>query len=177
MMDGVPSIHVSHGFGYGTTDKSAFDQALDRAGVAQFNLIPLSSVVPHLAGEVVKSYPPPTLGDWGDRLYCVVAEQRSRREGSIAAGIGWLRHQDGRGVFVEHHARDHSDEAALLVVRSLIEDSLNEMGERRGWKPEQTSRDYTSIACGVAEGEWACALVVAVFETAGWESWPARRED
>jgi len=40
------NIQVSGGIGSGPTELSAFDQALVRAGVANYNLIYLSSVLP-----------------------------------------------------------------------------------------------------------------------------------
>ena len=40
------NIYVSSGIGYGQTKLAAFDAALNEAGIANFNLIKLSSVIP-----------------------------------------------------------------------------------------------------------------------------------
>ena len=52
-----PPIAVTSGIGSGPTKLAAFDTALGKAGAANFNLIPISSVVP--IGSIVT----PELGD------------------------------------------------------------------------------------------------------------------
>jgi Pyruvoyl-dependent arginine decarboxylase (PvlArgDC) len=75
-----PVIRLTSGFGTGPTRLAAFDAALREAGIANFNLILLSSVIPAGselvdAGAAAEPRSPP-IGDWGDRLYIVLADQR-----------------------------------------------------------------------------------------------------
>lgn len=70
-------IRVSRGAGTGLTRLAAFDHALRIAGVADFNLVRLSSVIPPGA-EVVESEPAGQVGGGhGDLLYCVYADAYS----------------------------------------------------------------------------------------------------
>jgi arginine decarboxylase len=154
-------IPVSAARGRGRTTLSAFDAALRAAGVANFNLVRLSSVIP--TGAVVETVPAPqaATGGWGDRLYVVMAEQRCARAGEEAwAGIGWVQRPDTRaGLFVEHEA-DSEEE-----VRRLISTSLDDMTAGR---PETFGDPRMQLAGGRCDGQPLCALVVAVFEAAAW---------
>ncbi len=98
-------INIASGIGTGPTKLSAFDAALHHAGVANYNLIRLSSVIPpettiRVSDKPLKEVP----GNWGDRLYVVMAENRVDTPNVEAwAGIGWVQDQkSGKGLFVEH---------------------------------------------------------------------------
>src|SRR5579884_3429211 len=100
-------IYLSTGLGNGPTKLAAFDAALSDAGVANYNLLRLSSVIPPKAD--IKEFPdglPADLrpGEWGDRLYVVMAEKRVDTPNVEAwAGIGWVQDKEtGKGLFVEH---------------------------------------------------------------------------
>src|SRR5687768_17810218 len=71
------TIQVVSGVGFGPTKLAAFDAALREAGIADRNLLTLSSIIP--AGSKIV----PTAdgqgrasGKWGDRLYVVLAQLR-----------------------------------------------------------------------------------------------------
>jgi arginine decarboxylase len=141
---------------------SAFDAALMGAGVANFNLIRLSSVIPqnsHLTFDSAADVGP-VLGDHGDRLYCVYAVAHADRPAETAwAGIGWVRDPSGRGLFVEHTA-DSADE-----LDDLIRMSLEDMNERRGGG----YGDIESVTVSATyDGQPACALAVASYQATGW---------
>ena len=94
-LEGCDEDLLGQAIGQGTTELSAFDAALVGAGVANFNLIRLSSVIPP-NGEVVEVDRCPFShgASWGDRLYAVYAEQRTSIPGQqVWAGVGWV--QDG----------------------------------------------------------------------------------
>jgi arginine decarboxylase len=138
---------------------SAFDDALLGAGVANYNLIRLSSVIPQ--PSVITFDSEPVRGDHGDRLYCVYAAAHAEEPGDTAwAGIGWVRDESGRGLFVEHSA---DSEKAL---GELIQLSLEDMNERRGGGYGEIQSVTVSAR---NEGQPACALAVATYEVAGWE--------
>ena len=81
-------INVVCGVGTGKTILSAFDSALKDAGVYNYNLITLSSIIPP-GSKVIKAkrYESPPQ-EYGHKLYVVKAEYRSEEVGKyIAAGV------------------------------------------------------------------------------------------
>jgi len=156
------TIEISVGTGTGPTELAAFDGALRSAGIANFNLIRLSSVVPPGTDVIPMSGPvSPIKGEWGDRLYCVYAEQRTSEPGAeVWAGIGWVQDEEsGKGLFVEHEG--HSE----YRVRSDIEASLGALVEGR---PDTFGPPRMVVHGAVCDGTPTCALAVAVYETATW---------
>jgi len=97
------NIQIAAGTGTGPTKLAAFDVALKEAGIANYNLIRLSSIVP--PESKIKVYDGPITeqqGTWGDRLYVVMADMRVDTPNVEAwAGIGWVQDQKtGKGLFV-----------------------------------------------------------------------------
>ncbi len=123
-------IIITGGVGTGSTELSSFDDALFNAGVSNYNLIYLSSIIPPNSNiKQVENYITPE-EDFGKRLYVVKAfETTSKIEEHIAAGIGWYKIEEGKGFFVEHHAKGGSD--VYLKVSRLIDQTLQDMCERR----------------------------------------------
>lgn len=154
-------IDVNAGLGTGPTELSAFDQALVNAGVANFNLIYLSSVLPPSSEVHVIDGQHKPKGTWGDRLYVVMAQQRTSTVGAEAwAGIGWIQDEETKqGLLVEHEG--HSEEQ----VRSDIERSLEALALNRSTTFGPMQMHVTGGRC---EGEPICALVTAVFESEPW---------
>lgn len=154
-------IIISSGFGTGPTELSAFDSALNAAGIANYNLLRLSSVIPP-ATEIVQIPKAENLpGQWGDRLYVVMAENRSSTKGKdIWAGIGWVQNPvDGSGLFVEHEGDSEAQ------VRSDIRKSLVKLMETRSMDP----LDISMMVKGATVGDTpACVLVSAVYQSASW---------
>ena len=73
-------IPLVSGIGHGKTLLSSFDDALQRCGVCNYNLIPLSSVIPPRSEIVlVDRYATPP-DEYGHRLYVVKADMRSDEE-------------------------------------------------------------------------------------------------
>ena len=154
-----PRITVRTGSGTGRTRLSAFDAALREAGVADLNLITLSSVVP--PGSTVVEAHEPLAHDHGDRLWCVLATAGSEQHGEVVwAGLGWARETtSGAGVFVEHHSG--SEEA----LRAQITLSLEDLCASRGWRDVESSTVVASAHC---VDDPVCALAVAAYEVQGW---------
>ena len=156
------TITISTGIGTGPTTLAAFDGALLRCGIGNFNLIRLSSVIPPETNVIALDGPADVLGDWGDRLYVVMAEQRVDRPGREAwAGIGWVQHEEtGRGLFVEHEGLSERH------VRDDIEHSLAALVESR---PHVEFGPMQSVVQGaVCDGTPVCAMAAAVYESASW---------
>lgn len=157
-------IQVSAGTASGPTTLAAFDGALRVAGVANFNLIRLSSIAPPGSVVSVLEAGAAPEGTWGDRLYVVLADERVETHNEEAwAGIGWTQERrTGRGLFVEHHG--NSRHRVDADITASLEDLV---AGRPGMAFTPVQRLVTGATC---VDEPVCALVVAVF---GSESWPA----
>ena len=156
-------IHISKGAGSGSTQLSAFDQALVNAGVANFNLIYLSSVLPPGSDVVIANETTKPEGNWGDRLYLVIAQQRTnQRNQEVWAGIGWIQDEETKaGLLVEHEGNSEAE------VRADIENSLTDLANNRQAKFGPINMVVSGITC---EEQPVCTIVVAVFESASWLS-------
>jgi arginine decarboxylase len=158
------NIHVTSGIGTGPTKLSAFDAALNAAGVANYNLIRLSSIVP--PGSKITNGEHPVVkqpGNWGDKLYVVMADMRVDTPNVEAwAGIGWVQDpKTGKGLFVEHEGRSER------TVKRDIQQSLKALMSTRkvNWGPIHET--IVGITC---KHEPVCALVLAVYEATGWKN-------
>ncbi len=156
------TIRVSSGAAEGRTRLSAFDAALRMAGVADFNLIRLSSVIPP-ASEVLEVAGPDQLpGRHGDALYCVYAAGYASTPHSEAwAGVAWSRRRDGSGagLFVEHDGLSEGD------VRHELATSLEDLSLTRGGHFEPDGELLASARCVERP---VCALVIATYRVQGW---------
>ncbi len=161
------NIHVSAGIGSGPTTLAAFDAALNQNGIANYNLIRLSSVIPpatdltiHKEGPIPAAVMP---GNWGDRLYVVMAEQREERPNVEAwAGIGWVQEEGSKkGLFVEHEGSSEEK------VRRDIEQSLRALMATRNVDFGEIHMNVIGKTCLHTP---ICAMVVAVYQASDWEN-------
>jgi arginine decarboxylase len=158
-------IQISSGTGKAHTKLAAFDAALHEAGVENYNLIRLSSIIPPGStielGSPIKDRP----GRWGDRLYVVMADMRIDTPNKEAwAGIGWVQDQKtGRGLFVEHEGTNEAS------VRRDIKASLEAMMGIRKIDFGEIQMEVIGRTC---THDPVCALVIAVYQAAKWRSFP-----
>lgn len=162
-------ITICSGVGSGETTLAAFDNALKSAGVYNYNLLKLSSIIPPNSEITINKYQAPET-EFGNRLYVVCAEERSDLLGhSIAAGIGWYQWGDGRGVFAEHHdiieALDKKE--AEKNVSKKLEATVRNLCEFRG-VDFNISKMGMSISSIEVSSKPSCALVIAVYQSAPW---------
>ena len=154
-------IRVTCGTGEGPTPLAAFDAALLDAGVANYNLILLSSVIP--GGSVVRraSYMTPD-EEYGHRLYLVMARAEAITMGSEAwAGLGWTQEPaTGRGLFVEVHGGDRTQ------VDNDIKATLDSMIPSRPLAYGDIRSEIVGIAC---RGTPACAVAMAIYRSKSWD--------
>ena len=157
-------IRVSTGSGAGPTRLAAFDTAVQAAGIAGYNIIRLSSVIPSQSvvrqvtgGDQVK-------GSHGDVVYCVYAAAYASMPGEQAwAGLAWATHADGSGagIFVEHTAASES------VLRRDLAATIDTMSLTRGHLYQVAGQIVSTAIC---VDHPACAVAVAVYGTAGWRT-------
>jgi arginine decarboxylase len=162
------TIRVSAGTGSGRTTLAAFDAALAVAGVSDFNLVRLSSVVPPGSRILEVEGPEQLPGGHGDALYCVYARAHASLPGHEAwAGVAWSRRDDGSGagLFVEHQGPS-AEQVSTDLTYSLADLSATRGGvyHPEGWR-------ITGITCDRLP---VCAVVVASFRCVGWEELDGR---
>ena len=119
------TIHVAGGVGVADTAMASYDAALADANLHNYNLIPVSSVVPAEA-EVVTVESAPDLGPAGNRLNVVQAEAAAVGPETVAAGVGWTT-GPGPGLFYEADAESEAD------VVERLERGLAAGRELRDW--------------------------------------------
>src|SRR5262245_13933136 len=155
-------LYLATAIGRGSTQLAAFDAALFGAGVANLNVIRLSSVIPP-GGEIVEvdRCPFTNEGGWGDRLYAVYAEQRTSIPGEqVWAGVGWAQDgETGRGLFVEHEGTREHD------VREQIAASLRDLQAIRRLELGPIRSCVVGAMC---TGTPTCALVICGYATEPW---------
>jgi arginine decarboxylase len=149
-------IRVVWGSASAPTAKASYDAALAEANVHNYNLVPVSSVVPAEATiEAVGETP--DLGPAGQRL--AVVEGRATvppgEADRAVAGLGWARELDGPGIFYEAAGFD------LDAVRERIAAGLAAGRRLREW-----AFDDEGIRCVTVEADpdaYTTAVVLAVY--------------
>ncbi|WP_129112776.1 pyruvoyl-dependent arginine decarboxylase [Halegenticoccus tardaugens] len=149
----MSTIHVARGAATAPTEMASYDAALADANVHNYNLVPVSSVVPAGATvEVVDAAP--DLGPAGNRLTVVQARATTAGPGEVAAGLGWST-GPGPGLFYEASGGD-VDEVAAEIRAGL------DAGEAlRDWA--FTDREVTVEAVDAPAGGYATVVVVAAY--------------
>lgn len=157
-------IRISRSHAQGPTRLAAFDAALVAAGLSNFNLLPLSSVIPLDATVDVVAPAQQLKGRHGDLLYCVYAASYATKPDAQAwAGIAWALRRDGSGagLFVEHSSTTETD------LNAQLDATLGAMIANRRDNFVMAGRLVSSATCVDAP---VAALVVASYRTAGWGS-------
>jgi arginine decarboxylase len=147
--------------GTGGTTLSAFHEALVAVDFGHYNLIRLSSVVPPGTSVDATGKATAPVGEWGDKLYCVYADQRATEVGEQAwAGVGWVQRLDGAGgLFVEHEGSNEG------FVRTAILSSLGDIVA--GHEDEYSAPDFV-LNGAECTGEPVCSMVMAPYELTTW---------
>lgn len=167
------TITITASAGYASTLLSAFDSALFSAGVSNYNIIQLSSIIPPGSKiKKVKKYKTPK-ADFGKRLYVVKAEMRSNEAGKfIAAGVGWYQLEDGKGFFVEHEIIGETKVAVESEINFRIINSLRDMCTFRRI-PFKAAKVHSMLSIMQVKSHPSCVLVLAVFKAEPWDALPS----
>jgi len=146
------TISVVWGSATGPTPMSAYDAALAEANLHNYNLIPVSSVIP--ADATVDAVgDAPDLGPAGNRLTVVEAKAVTAAPGRATAGLGWAT-GPGPGLFYESTGEDEG------VVRERVLEGLAAGAELREWALPDTE---TRVVSASSESEYVAAVVLAAY--------------
>ena len=146
------TIRVVWGAASAPTAMSSYDAALAEAGVENYNLVSVSSVIPSDA-HVERVGAAPDLGPVGERL-TVVEGRATVEEGPAAAGLAWATTADGTGLFYESSGRDAES------VRDEVREGLHAGMGLRDWAFVDEGREV--VAADAGDG-FTTAVVLAVY--------------
>ncbi|MDR7522515.1 MAG: arginine decarboxylase, pyruvoyl-dependent [Armatimonadota bacterium] len=119
------AVSAVAGAGEGSTDLNAFDRALADAGIADLNVIRVTSIFPQGARIApLRPYPPGLL------MPAVYARISRHTPGErIAAAVGIGISEAGYGVIMEH-SHTGTAENADQIVRRMVEEAMAMRGLR-----------------------------------------------
>jgi arginine decarboxylase len=159
-------IRVVRGTGTGPTELASYDAALAEAGVHNYNLSRVSSVIP--ADETVTTPgTAPDLGPVGGEL--TVVEARATGPTAVAACLGWVTAEAG-GLFYE----SGTGEDGVVVGERVEGEAPTDAAVRRVRRGLEAGRDLrewtfgdpatrTAAVAGGREAEYATAVVLGVY--------------
>jgi arginine decarboxylase len=134
------------------SELNAFDLALKKAGIAQCNLVPVSSILPHGCKE----------GKWkkiaaGTITYAVIARMDGEEGTTVGAGIAWTWEKNGKyGLVAE--ANGHMD---LKELRETLEWKIREMAKIREMEIDRIN--YRTEVLRVPMDNYGCVIASLVY--------------
>jgi arginine decarboxylase len=146
------TIRIAWGSATGPTPMAAYDAALAEANLHNYNLVPVSSVVPSDA-DIEAVGTAPDLGPAGNRLTVVQAKAVTAGPGRATAGLGWAS-GPGPGLFYEATGAEEA------VVRERVMEGLAAGAELREWVLPETE---TEVVSGRTESGYVAAVVLAAY--------------
>jgi arginine decarboxylase len=135
-----------------TSHLNAFDQALKNAGIAQCNLVTVSSIIPEGCVQIEKRRIP-----IGSITHAVIAKMDGIEGENIGSAISWsMEKGNGWGIVAETHG--YMKEKALLEI---AEWKLMEMAKIR--ELELGKINYTYETLEVPMDNYGCVISALVF--------------
>ena len=173
-------VFLTKGVGRHKEKLASFESALRDAGIAQFNLVRVSSIFPPQC-KIVSRVSGLKNMRAGSVVFCVMAENATnepRRLVSASIGLAVPRNRDAYGYLSEHHDfgltdKDAGDYAEYLAAQMLAttigvpfnaEDNYDARKEqyKMGGMIVRT-RNSTQSALGDRSGIWTTVVAAAVF--------------
>lgn len=149
----MSTIRVVRGVGDAATKMASYDAALADAHVHNYNLVPVSSVIPADA-TVEEVGTAPDLGPAGERLTVVEARATTGGVGTVSAALGWAT-GPGPGLFYEASGEDPT------AVRRSVAVGLAAGRDLREW---EFVDEQIAVTTADADGEgYTTAVTLAVY--------------
>lgn len=180
-MDFVPQkIFFTKGVGVHKEQLASFELALRDAGIAPFNLVPVSSIFPPNCQKVSREEGLKILKP-GSIVHCVIARLAANEPNRLmAASIGTALPQDNTqyGYLSEHHSFGETNEKAGEYAEDLAATMLAttlgiEFNSEAAWDEREQvyktsgkifkSFNTTQSAIGNKDGLWTSVVALAVF--------------
>ncbi|SIR65987.1 pyruvoyl-dependent arginine decarboxylase [Natronorubrum thiooxidans] len=149
-------IRVVWGSASAPTEMASYDAALAAAGIENYNLVSVSSVIP-AATAVEAVGTAPDLGPAGERLTVVEARATTAGPGQVSAALAWSQSvDDGPGLFYEVAGETDAED-----VERRVHEGLHAGQELRDW---EFAGPRVAVESEQAEsGTYTTALVLAVY--------------
>lgn len=143
---------ISSGNGFGEYRITSFDDALLNAGVGNYNLVRLSSILPLGANQEEDIHLP--LGSLLPIAYAVESTNIPCRRIAAAVAIGFPAKKDSEhcAVIMEYEG-ECSKEEAIAVVTKMVEEGF----AKRNWELEKIEVKATDVI-GPMDGSWVTAF-------------------
>lgn len=177
----LPSkIFFTKGVGVNKEQLTSFEMALRSAGIAQFNLVSVSSIFPPGCKRINKEEGLSLLKP-GQIVFCVIARNATNEPNRLAAssiGCALPAENNQHGYLSEHHSFGENDtiagEYAEDLAASMLATTLGiEFDPKAAWdEREQIYKmggkitktfNVTQSAIGNKDGFWTSVIAVAVF--------------
>jgi len=152
----MSTIRVVWGAASAPTAMASYDAALAEAGVENYNLVSVSSVIAaETRVEAVGTAP--DLGPAGERLTVVEARATTAGPGRVSAALAWVQSvDDGPGLFYET-----AGEMDRETVERRVREGLAAGQELRDW---QFADPRAAVESRQADsGRYTTAVVLAVY--------------
>lgn len=174
------SVFLTRGVGVHRHQLTAFEYALRDADIEQQNLVTVSSILPAGCDLIHRDVGIATL-QAGEITFCVMARAETSEPGRrVCASIGLARPKDPAiyGYISEHHGygmtEAQSGEYAEDLAATMLASTLGiEFDPDAAWNERKRvyemsdlivdSLSLTAAAEGAPNGDWTCAVAVAVF--------------
>lgn len=173
-------LFLTHGVGRQREKLQSFELALRDAGIAQLNLVSVSSIVPPGCDLISKDKGLPLLAP-GEITYVVLARNDSNephRLLSASVGLALPANKEAYGYISEHHAYGQTDEMAGDYAEDLAATMLAttmglEFDAGAAWDQKKQlfrtseliikTTNATQSATGDKHGAWTTVIAAAVF--------------
>jgi len=121
----VKNYCITHGTGEGNSSLTSFDNALLSSGIANYNLVKISSILPADSKECTKV----SLKE-GSILHTAYADITSSKVGetiSAAIGVAIPKDNDKIGVIMEY-AGYCAKQEAIIKIESMLQEAMQNRG-------------------------------------------------
>ena len=157
-------LFLTKGVGKHREKLVSFELALRDAGIAQFNLVKVTSIFPPGCRIIPKEEGLKYLSP-GEIVFCVISENSTvEPHQRITASIGLAApgEKDGYGYLLEHQSFDEKEEDAGDYAESLAAEML---ATTCGGVSDETARttNIAQVATGEKSDLWTTVVAVAVF--------------
>ena len=150
-------IILASGVGFGTTEITAFDNALLKAGVGNYNLIKVSSIIPpnsQYEGNNLKLLNEKPIGSLLPAVYTYTYSRRENQPILSAIMCGFPKDKNNNGVIFKYSGNSNPDEAKFILNQMLDEASKNR-------NTSYISREFI-FAYSKNSNIYTCSLAVAL---------------
>lgn len=173
-------LFLTKGMGKHKEKLTSFELALRSAGIAQYNLVRVSSILPPGCKIITREKGIKILSP-GEIVFCVMSENSTNEPHRLmAASVGLAIPRDSKeyGYLSEHHSFGQNEEDAGEYAESLAAEMLAttlgvEFNEDASWDEQRDyyricgkivrTTDITQTAMGDKSGIWTTVIAAAVF--------------